>query len=113
MGQGDGAYSCEFNEVHGRGRALGHDVVKSGRSQGWGRRRELEGGGGGALRNAPVSLVVVVVVAAALQVLTLNVPSAVVCAGELHPVLVHAPADAPLASTGRLALGDGECDVSA
>lgn len=66
------------------------------------------GGEGGALRNAPVSLVVVA--AAALQVLTLNVPSAVVCAGELHPVLVHAPADAPLASTGRLALGDGECN---
>lgn len=62
--------------------------------------RERPGGGvGGASKPPPLSLVVVVVVAAALQVLTLNVSAAVVCAGQLHPVLVHAPADAPLAST--------------
>lgn len=51
----------------------------------------------------PFSLVVVVVVAV-LQVFTLNVPAAVVCAGELNAVLVHTPADASFASAGWLAL---------
>lgn len=50
----------------------------------------------------PSSLIVVV--AAALQVFTLNVSSAVVCAGELNAVFVHTPADASLASAGWFAL---------
>lgn len=49
----------------------------------------------------PFSLIV-----AALQVFTLNVPSAVVCARELDPIFVHAPADAPFASARWLALWD-------
>lgn len=48
----------------------------------------------------PLSLIVV----AALQVFTLNVPSAVVCARELDAVLVYTPADASFAATRWLAL---------
>lgn len=46
----------------------------------------------------------VVVRVAVLQVFALNVPAAVVRPRELHTVLVHAPADAPFATAGRLAL---------
>lgn len=49
----------------------------------------------------PVSLIVI---AAALQVFTLNITSAVVCAGELNTVLVNTPADASFAATRWLAL---------
>lgn len=56
----------------------------------------------------PFSLVVV----AAFQVFTLNVPSAVVRARELNPVLVHTPADAPFASARWLALTDRKHDYS-
>lgn len=80
-----GAYRCDSER---RPWALGHMVVKG-------------GGGEGGVRgwSSPFLLVVAV-----LQVFTLNVPAAVVRAGELVAVLVHAPADAPFASTGRLAL---------
>lgn len=59
-----------------------------------------EGVGGGQGWSSPFSLVVV----AALQVFTLNVPSAVVCARELNAVLVHTPADASFAPARWLAL---------
>lgn len=49
----------------------------------------------------PVSLIVI---AAALQVFTLNITSAVVCAGELNTVLVNTPADTSFAATRWLAL---------
>lgn len=48
----------------------------------------------------PFSLIVV----AALQVFTLNVPSAVICPGELNAILVHTPADASFAAARWLAL---------
>lgn len=70
-------------------------VVRGGR--GWGSR---------VVR--PFSLVVV----AAFQVFTLNVPSAVVRARELNPVLVHTPADAPFASARWFALTDRKHDYS-
>lgn len=71
--------------------ALGHVVVMGG-----------EGGlGGGGSR---VVLPFLLVVVAVLQVLTLNVPAAVVCARELNAVLVHTPADASFAATRWLAL---------
>ena len=46
------------------------------------------------------------VVVAALQVFTLNVPAAVVRAGELNAVLVHTPANASFASARWLTLPD-------
>ena len=53
------------------------------------------------------------VVVAVLQVLALDVAPAVVGSRQLHPVFVHAPADASLPATGGLALrgerrGEGE-----
>lgn len=62
-----------------------------------------DGGSGRGVKGGlllPFSLVVVAV----LQVFTLNVPAAVVCAGELDAVLVHAPADASFAAARWLAL---------
>lgn len=56
----------------------------------------------------PFSLVVV----ATLQVFTLNVPSAVVCARELNTILVHTPADASFAATRWLALWARKRDYS-
>lgn len=64
-----------------------------------GGRGEAGGRSGRSLESLSSLVVVVVIVVAALQVLALNVSAAVVGAGQLHPVLVHAPADAPLAST--------------
>ena len=45
---------------------------------------------------------------AAVEGVALKVPVHVLHARQLHPVLVHAPADATLAATGRFALGWGE-----
>lgn len=41
----------------------------------------------------------------AVEGVALEVPIHVLHARQLHPVLVHAPADATFAATGRLALG--------
>lgn len=46
----------------------------------------------------------VVVVVAVLQIFTLDVPSHVVGPGQLDPILVHAPADAPLPAQGGFTL---------
>ena len=42
---------------------------------------------------------------AAVEGVALKVPVHILHAWQLHPVLVHAPADATFAATGRLALG--------
>lgn len=47
------------------------------------------------------------VVVAVLQILALDVTAAVVSAGQLHAVFVHAPADASFPATGGLALQGG------
>lgn len=52
----------------------------------------------------PKTASLVVVTAAALQISALDVSTAVVRPWHLHSILVHAPADAPLAAAGRLAL---------
>lgn len=58
----------------------------------WGRVRG--GGGGDASLNV-----------AAVEGVALEVPLDILHAWQLHPVLVHAPADATFAATRRLALG--------
>lgn len=77
-----GAFRCGSRE---EAWALGHVVIMGGGVgvEGW---------------SFPRSLIVVAVVAVALKVFTLNVPSAVVCAGELNAVLVHTPADSSFAA---------------
>lgn len=42
---------------------------------------------------------------AAVEGVALKVPVDILHAWQLHPVLVHTPADATFAATGRLALG--------
>lgn len=86
-----GAYSCDSGRRTGPGSRCGFGIGKGGAGPGIG---------------PPLFFSLVVV--AALQVLTLNVPSAVVCARELNPVLVHTPADAPFTSARWLALRDGK-----
>lgn len=49
---------------------------------------------------------------AAVEGVALKVPVHVLHAGQLHPILVHAPADATFAATGRLALGVGRATGS-
>lgn len=63
--------------------------VGAGGGTGWG-----GGGGGDASLNV-----------AAVEGVALEVPLNILHAWQLHPVLVHAPADAAFAATGRLALG--------
>lgn len=65
----------------------------AGWSQGWGWEGTREGQG----RDASLDV-------AAVEGVALKVPVDVLHAGQLHPVLIHAPADATFAATGRLAL---------
>lgn len=69
----------------------------AGWSRGWGWEGAREGQGGDASLNV-----------AAVEGVALKVPIDVLHAWQLHAVLVHAPADATFAATGRLALGWGE-----
>lgn len=66
-------------------------------SRGWGWDGAREGWGGDASLNV-----------AAVEGVALKVPIDILHAWQLHPVLVHAPADATFAAAGRLALGWGE-----
>lgn len=63
-------------------------------SWGWGWGGVRGRGGGDASLNI-----------AAVEGVALEVPLDILHAWQLHPVLVHAPADATFAATGRLALG--------
>lgn len=69
----------------------------AGWSRGWGWEGAREGRG----RDASLNV-------AAVEGVALKVPIDVLHAWQLHAVLVHAPADATFAATGRLALGRGE-----
>lgn len=66
----------------------------AGWSWGWGRDGAREEGWGG---DASLNI-------AAVEAVALEVPVHVLHAWQLHPVLVHAPADATFAATGRFAL---------
>lgn len=68
----------------------------AGWSQGWGWGGVREEWGGDTSLNV-----------AAVEGVALKVPVDILHAWQLHPVLVHAPADATFAATGRLALGVG------